>query len=578
MGPSHDFTIAAITSIAVLFRDQSQLSEALTWYTLALTRTESSPRYREGDPATISAVESVAITLNLLQRFDEALPFFLRVLAGMEAQPRKTRGKENLETVIVVSDIGGILDNLDRHEEALVYLRRALAGLEAHAIDKKHYYMIDVLYPMATSLVSLGKVVEAIGFFKRVVLADPADLRARDAVKLVHSFTTIAAFLETEYRHAEALIYYRRGLSLVESLPQFGKKHPTTLEIVNQIGNVLDSLDEFSEGLECYQRVIAAQLPGETTLTAISGMASVLRGAGSYDQSLVCYRMSLDGHETSFGKEDLRTLFVASNMATLQYMRKDYEEALRICRYVIEIEERQGKDVITVKAAGTMAMAYEGQGKDEEALKWYQRSLAGYQKDGAENIGALQMVRCIGLLLCRQKKYEEAMKYFNRALAGFELVGKDYRFTYLTIGNIAELFGKQGRYEEAVTYHERALAGQEKVLGRRHIETLDTIKALTLCYDNLGALCYLDENLDKSLSWYGRALSHRERILPRGHPDILDTVSTMAVIFDKQGRWKAALDFHQRALRGREKELGSEHADTVESARCVAEMKKHFEV
>lgn len=577
MGPTHDFTITGIQSIAELFLGREMFDEALEWYELVLKRTESSPHHSgDDDGDVLRAVENVATTLDSMDRNGEALVAFNRVLAGKEKERRKVRGRENLETLSIVSNIGRLHAALGNLEEGLEWLGRALSGFEAHKLGKEHHSMMTVHFNMARTLKTMGKGDEALQHFIRVVLADDGKPGWR-TVYILSAMTNSAELLEQGFKHDEALVFYKRALMRYEALPEFGKNHPATLDVVNSMGSILDSQDKFQEGLLCYKRVVAAGLPGEygfTTLTAVHGMASVLRGAGDYKGSLSCYEIAVDGHEKMFGKEHPLTLLVVSNMATLYYMDKNYEEALKLCRHVVDAGK--GDEMILAKAANTMAMAYEGQGKDEEALVWYQRALAGFQGDGEDNIASLQTVRCIGILLCRQGKYEESLKYFKRALVGFELIGKEYRFTFTTVYDIGNLFNKQKLYEEAVEHYSRALAGLEKILGKRHKETLDIIRVMTPCYDNLGALCHKEEKLDRALGWYGRALASKERILPKGHPDILDTVSIMATIFGEQGRHKAALDFHLRALKGREKELGNNHPSTLESALRVTETQRHL--
>src|SRR5579871_3939840 len=68
-----------------------------------------------------------------------------------------------------------------------------------------------------------------------------------------------------------------------------------------------------------------------------------------------------------------------------------------------------------------------------------------------------------------QGKYNEAMQWYERALASYEkALGKDHPSTLTIINNIAFVFDKQGKYNKAMRWYERALAGYEKALGKDH--------------------------------------------------------------------------------------------------------------
>lgn len=67
---------------------------------------------------------------------------------------------------------------------------------------------------------------------------------------------------------------------------------------------------------------------------------------------------------------------------------------------------------------------------------------------------------------------------------------------------------------------------------------------------------------DKALDWHGRALAGRQRTLGEDHPDTLTLISEIASTYSSQGKWDKALEWHGRALAGRERTLGTDHQDT----------------
>jgi len=61
---------------------------------------------------------------------------------------------------------------------------------------------------------------------------------------------------------------------------------------------------------------------------------------------------------------------------------------------------------------------------------------------------------------------------------------------------------------------------------------------------------------EKALEWHQRALDGKEKTLGKDRPSTLDTVHNMALVFHKQGEYAKALEWCQRALDGNEKTLG----------------------
>ncbi|KAL1995554.1 hypothetical protein VTN49DRAFT_1741 [Thermomyces lanuginosus] len=62
-----------------------------------------------------------------------------------------------------------------------------------------------------------------------------------------------------------------------------------------------------------------------------------------------------------------------------------------------------------------------------------------------------------------------------------------------------------------------------------------------------------------------RALEKREKVLGYNHPDTLDSIDNLGIALEKQGQYERAEAMHRRALEGREKVLGQNHSATLAS-------------
>ncbi|KAK5290627.1 hypothetical protein LTR99_011028 [Exophiala xenobiotica] len=67
-----------------------------------------------------------------------------------------------------------------------------------------------------------------------------------------------------------------------------------------------------------------------------------------------------------------------------------------------------------------------------------------------------------------------------------------------------------------------------------------------------------------------QALDLREKVLGEEHLDTLDSMNNLAIVLQQQGKYKEAEEIHRQALDLREKVLGEEHLDTLDSMNNLA--------
>ncbi|KAF8446939.1 hypothetical protein BGX38DRAFT_615123 [Terfezia claveryi] len=219
----------------------------------------------------------------------------------------------------------------------------------------------------------------------------------------------------------------------------------------------------------------------------------------------------------------------------------------------------------TLTTVHNMASVYDDQGQYGKALEWYGRALAGQEKAlGADHPNTLTTVNNMAAVFQTQGQYEKALKWYGRAFAGSETaLGVDHPDTLTTVHNMALVFDKQGQYEKALEWYGRALTGQEKALGVDHQDTFTTVHNMALVFDKQG-------QYEKALKWYGRSLAGREKVLGVDHLDTLTTIHDMAGVFDNQGQYEKALEWYGRVLAGSEKAMGVDHPGTLSTVNNMA--------
>lgn len=70
---------------------------------------------------------------------------------------------------------------------------------------------------------------------------------------------------------------------------------------------------------------------------------------------------------------------------------------------------------------------------------------------------------------------------------------------------------------------------------------------------------------------YRRALQLHEKVLGKEHPDTLDSMSNLALVLDSLGKYEEAEQMHRQTLKLRKRELGAEHPDTRRSRNNLAD-------
>ncbi|RKK27891.1 hypothetical protein BFJ66_g16444 [Fusarium oxysporum f. sp. cepae] len=92
--------------------------------------------------------------------------------------------------------------------------------------------------------------------------------------------------------------------------------------------------------------------------------------------------------------------------------------------------------------------------------------------------------------------------------------------------SVAEALSIQGRYEGAAKLYRETLEAREKVLGKEHPDTLDSMNNLALVLDKMG-------EYGEAEKMHREALEAREKVLGKEHPDTLDSMNNLALVLRK---------------------------------------------
>jgi len=124
------------------------------------------------------------------------------------------------------------------------------------------------------------------------------------------------------------------------------------------------------------------------------------------------------------------------------------------------------------------------------------------------------------------------------------------------LNNLGYFFHNVGYFPTATALYQRALSIREKVLGKEHPDTAQSM-------NNFAGLLEAKGDYDHAEPLYQRALSIREKVLGKEHPLTATCLNNFAELLRAKGDYDHAEPLYQRALEIAEKVLGAKHPNTV---------------
>ncbi|KAJ5641444.1 hypothetical protein N7490_005444 [Penicillium lividum] len=380
----------------------------------------------------------------------------------------------------------------------------------------------------------------------------------------------VSYLLQSQIQLTAAEQIYKRALAGKETA--LGPNHSSTLDTVDDLGNLYGRQGKLDEAEQMYKRALAGKEKALgpdhiSTLGTVNNLGNLYGDQGRLDEAEKMYKRALAGKETALGLNHSSTLNTVNNLGTLYGRQGKLDEAEQMFMWALAGKEKAlgPNHLSTLDTINNLGTLYGRQGKLDKAEKIYKWALAGKEKAlGPDHISTLTTVNNLGNLYSRQGKIDKAEKMFMRALAGKEkALGSNHTSTLTTVNNLGNLYCDQDKLNEAEQMFKRALAGYEKALGPDHTSTLSTV-------NNLGNLYCDQDKLDEAEQMYKRALAGKEKALGSDHISTLTTVNNLGNLYYDQDKLDEAEQMFKRALAGYEKALGPDHISTLTTARDLA--------
>jgi tetratricopeptide (TPR) repeat protein len=263
----------------------------------------------------------------------------------------------------------------------------------------------------------------------------------------------------------------------------------------------------------------------------------------------------------------------ASSVAARDHLALAYEsegrseDAIVAFRAVLADRERiQGRDhPDTVDACGRLAHAYASAGRPAEAVALYQRMIA----DAGDQLGLVHpvIVRARSGLAegyLEVGRANDAVTAYARLVTDCEKqLGPGHPTALEAREDLAAAYLAVDRPKDAVDQYRRLLAIHEAARPRDEADVIAARASLASALRRSG-------KMKEAISQYERVLGEWERVAGADHPDALTARANLAFAHRSAGQLREAIPLYERTLSDRERVQGPDHADTRTARRNLA--------
>ncbi|WP_413758951.1 FxSxx-COOH system tetratricopeptide repeat protein [Streptomyces sp. MMBL 11-3] len=299
--------------------------------------------------------------------------------------------------------------------------------------------------------------------------------------------------------------------------------------------------------------------------------ANLLRAMGAYEDSEIVDRAAVEEHRVTGGVQGFRYLRALSGLAADLRALGRYEESLHLSDEVCEgyAQLRGEHHPATLGAQNNRAVSLRLLGRYEEALEIGRRvhQLRRVALGPHGRLTLFSELWCAAdlRLLGRHREALEIQRE-NTDLHR-EALGDDNPQTLWAVYNLAQCLYRTDDHEKAGKHFAAARAKSDRVLGKRHSDTLIFATAHS---------CFLREHgdIDQARTLSERVVGRYERLLGPDHPFVVGARSNQALILRAVGERAQARNLAEQALADMTNAVGRDHPWSLGCAVNVA-MTRH---
>ncbi|CAF2040931.1 unnamed protein product [Rotaria magnacalcarata] len=175
------------------------------------------------------------------------------------------------------------------------------------------------------------------------------------------------------------------------------------------------------------------------------------------------------------------------------------------------------------------------------------------RKNASSDSDRAHIYHMLGMLKDDQGKYQEAVKFYEKSLEiKRKTLPEDDASLAPTYSNIGEVYRNMGEYSKALEYYEKGLEITKKALPPTHPDLATSYNNIGLVYKNMG-------EYSEALEYYEKDLEITKKALPPTHPDLATSYNNIGLVYKNMGEYSKALSYLEKSLSIKQKSLPSTH-------------------
>ncbi|CAF0842947.1 unnamed protein product [Adineta steineri] len=280
-------------------------------------------------------------------------------------------------------------------------------------------------------------------------------------------------------------------------------------------------------------------------------LGSVLHDMGQFDKAEDIYQVLLD--QTN---DDEVKAPIYHRLGMIKDDQGKYEEALTLYEKSLAIDQKTlpSNHPNLASSYNNIGNVHRRMGNYPKALSYYEKALEIRQQSLPPNHPDLaSSYNNIGNVHSDMGNYPKALSYYEKALEirqqSLPPNHPDLASSYNNIGNVHR---RMGNYPKALSIHKKALEILQQSLPPNHPN-------LASSYNNIGAVHYNMGNYPKALSYYEKDLEIKQQSLPPNHPDLALSYNSIGVVHDSMGNYPKALSYYEKAIDIQKQSLPPNH-------------------
>lgn len=356
--------------------------------------------------------------------------------------------------------------------------------------------------------------------------------RARDR-RAVAVLNDAASEARTKYANKEAIRFYTEALELEED-------EQKRMGMLYSLGDVCDSMGDLEKGLESFKGALAYAQEKDVQVGILNRIGRMRWKRGEIEECVRAHTEALSLLEDDGCKEEAMAL---DGLGCAYESRGDFDQALEYYERSLAIGEEIADQEVIARALTCKANIHNLKGEFGKAIENHEKSIKVSERIG-NLVGVAGACMSAGAPHVAKGEYDRALELYEKGLAIYEKMGNRVGIAGF-LNNIGNIHSLRGENRKALEYFERSLELSERAGARYYA-------AIHLMF--IGMVHREEGEYDKSLEYLEKSLGTFKKIGDRG--GLNWSYCELVQTFLKRKELGKAMEFCKKALNLSE-ELGS---------------------